>query len=192
MNVKKCLVDTFQITDEALLDRLDRLAEIRSLAKGDVMFEIGVVPDSVAFLINGATRGVMLGDKGQDITECVNTRFMEPLVPSLPLREPAIISIEAVMDSELLCFPLEVIAELIETNFDMLRLYNQLLLASLKMQVELRTVLQHPAMERYQWFLSRYPELEGKISGKYVASLLNITPVSLSRLRGQLRAKREA
>lgn len=135
MDVKKCLVDTFEITDEVLLDRLDRLAEIRSLAKGEVMFEIGAVPDSVVFLIKGATRGFMLGSRGQDITECVNTRFMEPLVPSLPLSKPAIISIESVLDSEVLCFSLKIIAELIATNSNMMKLYNQLLLASLRMQV---------------------------------------------------------
>lgn len=39
-------------------------------------------------------------------------------------------------------------------------------------------------MERYQWFLRRYPELADVVSIKHIASFLCMSPVSLSRLRG--------
>ena len=46
-------------------------------------------------------------------------------------------------------------------------------------------------MERYQWFLLRYPELADVVSIKHIASFLCMSPVSLSRLRGQLRKRGE-
>lgn len=57
-----------------------------------------------------------------------------------------------------------------------------------KMQREIYLLMKN-AEERYLQFRKEYPNLENKISQYHVASFLNITPVSLSRLRKNL-AKR--
>ena len=44
------------------------------------------------------------------------------------------------------------------------------------------------ASERYRWFLSNYPGLIDRVPHRHIASFLNMTPVTLSRLR---RAERE-
>jgi hypothetical protein len=47
-------------------------------------------------------------------------------------------------------------------------------------------------MERYQCFLKYYPDLINIVNNKHIASFLGMTPVTLSRLRHQLRqAERE-
>ena len=59
---------------------------------------------------------------------------------------------------------------------------------ALRTHWEIRTMLcQHTAMERYQWFLQTYPALADRVSNKYIASFLGLTPVTLSRLRRALR-----
>ena len=69
-------------------------------------------------------------------------------------------------------------------------LYNQMLIAALKAHWELKRVLNsYTAAERYQWFLDKYPGLIDKVSNKYIASFLGMTPVTLSRLRRMLREK---
>lgn len=58
--------------------------------------------------------------------------------------------------------------------------------AALKMTENLGEVirmLHMPAMRRYEWFLERFPGLLDEISYTAVADFLNMTPVSLSRLR---------
>ena len=47
-------------------------------------------------------------------------------------------------------------------------------------------------MERYQWFRQAYPGLSEKISNRYIASFLNMTPVTLSRLKQELKKQGEA
>lgn len=50
-----------------------------------------------------------------------------------------------------------------------------------------KTLLQNKARDKYRCFLAHYPTLESKISQKYIASYLGITPVSLSRIKQELR-----
>lgn len=188
MLIREYLVEKFQISDEDLLNRLVGMASVRQLKKGELLFKIGEKPESVAFLIKGITRGFVLDSRGKDITECFNRQVMEPLVPSIPLNAPATIGVEAIGASKILCFPMDSIMEMIESDPGILQLYNRLLQISLQTQVEIKDILyQCTAMERYQWFQAHYPGLDGNISSKYIASFLNITPESLSRLRRELR-----
>ncbi len=50
------------------------------------------------------------------------------------------------------------------------------------------SVLSKSALERYQEFLVKYPEIEGRIPNHQIASFLGITPQSLSRIRAQYAA----
>ncbi|MBO9699986.1 MAG: Crp/Fnr family transcriptional regulator [Sporocytophaga sp.] len=49
------------------------------------------------------------------------------------------------------------------------------------------TLLPQGNMEKYKKFQEYYPNLEHKISHKYISSYLGMTPVSLSRLRRSIR-----
>ena len=69
-------------------------------------------------------------------------------------------------------------------------MYNRYLVSALEYHWETKMLLYRcTAMERYRWFLSRYPGLIDSISNKHIASFLGMTPVTLSRLRRQLRSQ---
>lgn len=58
----------------------------------------------------------------------------------------------------------------------------------MKSHWELKRVLNScTAVQRYQWFLEEYPGLIDRVSNKYIASFLGMTPVTLSWLRRTLR-----
>lgn len=46
-------------------------------------------------------------------------------------------------------------------------------------------LLSADAKSRYRVFVTRYPELSGRISQYHIASYLGITPEALSRIRNQ-------
>lgn len=50
------------------------------------------------------------------------------------------------------------------------------------------SALSKSALERYQEFLVKYPEIESRIPNHQIASFLGITPQSLSRIRAQYAA----
>ena len=55
---------------------------------------------------------------------------------------------------------------------------------------EIRRLLsQKRGRDRYLWFLDRYRDIVDKVPNRYVASLLGMTPVSLSRLRSELKSE---
>ena len=69
-----------------------------------------------------------------------------------------------------------------------MELYNRMLGAALDVQWKLKRVLSScTAVQRYQWFLEEYSGLIDRVSNKYIASFLGMTPVTLSRLRRALR-----
>ena len=96
------------------------------------------------------------------------------------------INFEAVTDCVLLSIPTQLLAEQFQQSAELQQLYSSYLLEKLKLLLGISS-----AMERYQWFLRRYPELADVVSIKHIASFLCMSPVSLSRLRGQLRKRGE-
>jgi CRP-like cAMP-binding protein len=54
------------------------------------------------------------------------------------------------------------------------------------------TLLPHGNLEKYKKFQKFYPGLEDKISHKYIASYLGMTPVSLSRIRRSIRTSHKS
>lgn len=63
---------------------------------------------------------------------------------------------------------------------------------SWNMHLELKRIgSQYDAMKRYLWFLEKYPGLIDAVNNKYIASYLNMTPVTLSRLRRKLKDSKE-
>lgn len=190
MSIREDLRGAFQLGDEEILSHLTAVAVVRRLKKQEILLREGEIPKVIPLLLNGATRGFLLDSSGKDITTCFNNHRLDPLIPSVPLDAPATNSIEAVLETEVLCLPTNVVIGMIKDDPRLFEYYNRLLMVSLQTQVEIKNSLYKcTAMERYEWFLKRYPGLDGKISSKYIASFLNITTVSLSRLRKERRVR---
>ena len=100
------------------------------------------------------------------------------------------VGLEAMVDSEVLMIPVTVVEPMLQGSLELLRMYNRYLVSALEYHWETKMLLYRcTAMERYRWFLSRYPGLIDSISNKHIASFLGMTPVTLSRLRRQLRSQ---
>ena len=83
--------------------------------------------------------------------------------------------------------------QFLETNDFALRIYNNLLIDSLRRHIEVKKMLyQVEAAKRYAWFLEHYPDLDPLVNDKYIASFLGVTPVTLSRARSALGRKKRS
>lgn len=185
----------FHLKDREFIQELVNATEIRHLKKGDCVVHIGEVQKDVYFLETGIARGYFLDINGKDVTDCFGFRCGTAVVSfgQLELDVPSSMTIEMLEEGSFFCIPVAVVIRLQQRYKEAMMLYNQLLIAAMKEHWELKRVLNsYTAVQRYQWFLEEYPGLIDKISNKYIASLLGMTPVTLSRLRRTLREEQKS
>ena len=176
------------IRDEGTVERLTTASEVRRLRRGELLIQADEEQKWCFFLLSGLFRGYFLDDSGQDISECFVSEPGDAVMSCLGLRERSPITFEALENSEVLCVAMPEVLRLLEENAELVCLYNVLLLEALRGQWQIKLALYlYPARQRYEWFLRTYPELPGRVSNKHIASFLNITPVTLSRLRRDIR-----
>ena len=148
----------------------------------------GEVQTELPVLLSGIFRGFVISEEGHEVTDCFAFRPGDFVMGCGGLREVSQVSFEAMCDSEVLLIPLDPLVGALNTSWDLMALYNHALQEALKRHWELKILLlQCPAMERYQWFLKKYPGLIDEVSNKHIASFLGMTPVTLSRLRQRVR-----
>lgn len=158
------------------------------------MVRIGEVQNDVYFLESGIARGYFLDVNGKDVTDCFGFQCGTAAVSfgQLELNASSPMTIEVLEDCRFFCVPISVVIRLQKRYAEAMMLYNQLLIAAMKAHWDLKHVLNsYTAVQRYQWFLEEYPGLIDKVSNKYIASFLGMTPVTLSRLRRTLREEQK-
>ena len=181
---------TLGLTDPDLIQELIDACTPLHLKAGDFLIREGDMPTVVPFLLKGIVRGFLFDVNGREITDCFAVQPGIPVMTSADLQVPSPFSMEAMVDSEFLTIPIVEIQRLLEKYSELQQLYNQLLIFSFSMHWEIKlTLCRNTAMQKYQWFLEKYPGLIDRISNKCIASFLGMTPVTLSKLRRVLREK---
>jgi len=101
--------------------------------------------------------------------------------------KPSLISIEAILDTELIAISKADLMQLIHSNSEIALWYQSMLEYTLaghiQRQVELLTLKPH---ERYAVFIKRSGHLINRIPLKYIASYLMMKPETLSRIRAKI------
>lgn len=187
--------NVFRLKDKELIQELINETEIRRLKKGEHIVHIGEVQKDVYFLETGVARGYFLDINGKDVTDCFGFRQGTAVVSfgQLELNAPSLMTIEMLEEGSFFCIPVAAVIRLQQRYKEAMILYNQLLITALKEHWELKRILNsYTAVQRYQWFLKEYPGLIDKVSNKYIASFLGMTPVTLSRLRRSLREEQKS
>lgn len=184
--------DILHLTDENLINEAIRATEIKVLKKGEYLIRTGKIPTHMCFLLSGVIRGALLDCNGKDITDCIVFRCGDSVMADNDFTQPASITLEALTDCEVICISLSTVVLLLKKYPSLTGLYQRLLLASANSHRNLKiATYQYSAVQRYQWFLKEYPGLIDRISHKYIASLLNMTPVTLSKMRKMVKEEKE-
>ena len=194
VNFVECVLCMERVTEDLYISQEPVLQELLAdtkpeyVKKGTLLIEAGEVQAQLPVLIKGVLRGFLLDAEGRDITDCFAFRPGDIAAGCNVLGGPSQISMEAVTDCQVLLLPMTVVQEEMEQNMEALRLYNRYLVEALQRHWEGKMLMHRfSAMQRYQWFLQTYPGLIDTVCNKHIASFLGMTPVTLSRLRRQLR-----
>lgn len=169
--------------EERLLQNVLDLCKLLTIKKGEKLIVCGQSQTYIHLLVNGIFRGYFLDINGKDITDCLVVNPGTPLMPSSDLKAISPCTIEALANSVIFRLSISDFYILINRYPSIDNLYNKMLINSADYHRQLKIMMyQYNAEQRYHWFLKHYPDVLNKISHKYIASFLNMTPVTLSHL----------
>lgn len=178
------------------LDQEDLLADalavcqIKAVSKGSTLFKGGEQPTQVCLLVDGIFRGFFLDADGKEITDCLVSTPGYPLMPDSDLTVASNLTIEALTDALVFSLSIQDFFLLTQRYAAIQSLYQKMMLYSWGYHRQLKVMMyQYSAAERYRWFLRYYPQVLDQISHKYIASFLNMTPVTLSKLINSISAQ---
>ncbi len=173
------------------LQKVAPFAKAKSLKKEEVYIKEGEQKKKVAYIKSGLIRVFAVKENGVEVT--ILLRKEDQFVAShhvLILEEPSRYYYQALEPTELLEFEFDEIEKVLVQNpkFGKVRIYflRQTLAESLN---QLETFVLLSPEERYKEFINKNPDLLNRVPNKYIANLLGITPVSLSRIRKRIADK---
>ena len=170
--------------DEDLLAELERITEVRPVKEGDILMTPGETPQDVLFLAEGITRCFFLDDRGQEHTDCFGGQYNLPLMPSGALGEPSSVTLEVMEAGIILAIPVYLIKEEARFYPEIQNIIYQLLAESARANAEIRKVLYlYDARQRFEWFVTRFPDISKHVRQKYAASFLNMTAETYCRIK---------
>lgn len=184
--LKDCILKKVSI-DKKSLENVLSMFETVEVKKGEYFLHSGTVCRKMAFIEIGYLRMYDIAD-GKEITFWIGSsgKFITSL-SSFVFQTTGLWNIQAITDCKLYVISREKHFKLCELEpkwleFDNLLLAHSFALLEKSMFAQLHTT----ANERFEALLKEEPELFQHVPLQYIASMIGITPESLSRLRKNL------
>jgi CRP-like cAMP-binding protein len=180
------------LTHKVTLSELE-LAQILSkfkpiaIKKHQVFAHKGEIPNNLYFVNKGCVRAYYIRENGAEATHFISIegQFIT-IFSSILTGNPSKLFLDAVENSELIYINKTDFFQLVEkipafkivykTTLEQMSLYNIFRLEGL---------MSMDAAERYDDFMTTYPDLIHRLPNKIIASYLGISPESLSRLKSK-------
>lgn len=179
--------------DLTLADLLILFKSAKSLSfkKGDNLINEGDLKKNVFYIRKGLVRAYVVNDKGDEITTMIRSENqVMSSVEIILFNKPSPFYCEALEPTEVYHMDYDVIEKLIFENPRLERnrkFFHQNIIKESYQRIN-SFVLLSPE-ERYLEFVKSNPDIVNRVPGKYIANVLGITPVSLSRIRKRIASK---
>lgn len=165
------------------------ICKYRELKKHQVLYPLGEIPPSFAFVYSGLFRTFITDENGNEYNK---NFFYEGTFPgsmtALLRHEPSQFAIVALEPAQIIEIDFPAYRSLLHACedlklFQIYYLERNWLLAKDAREV---AIVQEDATQRYLQFMEDYPFLVERLSQHHIASHLGVTPTQLSRIRKKL------
>jgi CRP-like cAMP-binding protein len=154
------------------------------LQKGAKIQRAGDAKAHIYYVVKGLLRSYIIDSKGKEhIFMFAPEDWIIGDIEALEFNEPVQLFIDCLEDSEVIVFDKK---SLINTDLSRERITEntRLLYRRLgKLQRRVLMLLGSPAIDRYRYFLTTYPELPNRVPQRMIATYLGIAPQTLSTIR---------
>jgi CRP-like cAMP-binding protein len=163
------------------------LLKIKKLRKKQYLSQEGEISRYEYFVNKGCLRTYLIDEKGlEHIVQFAIEDWWTGDMYSFLTQTPALYTIDALEDSELICLEKNALEELYIKVPKFEKFFRHLLQnAFIAGQRRIIENMSMAADQRYCRFIEQYPLMEKRLPLKQIASYLGITPESLSRIRSQ-------
>ena len=155
--------------------------------KGKILQHAGDLSDKVFFVKKGLLRSYAIDEKGKEhIFNFAPEGWIIADIGSNVLEKEAELFIETLEESEVVVLSRR---DALAGGMDVesLTKTQQVLFRRITtLQRRLIMMLSATALERYEYFLEKYPALPNRVPQRMIASYLGITPEALSKIRGKM------
>ena len=168
-------------------------ANRKTLAPSEYLIKEGTVKREVFFIQKGLVRAFILNEKGEEITTLL--RWENQIVVSADIilfNQPSRFYFETLEPTDLFFMDYDLLQSIISNNPKLesnRKYFFQTIIKDISRRVE-SFVLLSPE-ERYIDFVQSNPDIVNRVPNKYIANVLGITPVSLSRIRKRIASKKK-
>jgi CRP-like cAMP-binding protein len=159
----------------------------KSFREGDYLFKGGKICQEMFFICSGILRIIVINDKGVEVTGFfVKENMLCTLLNSFTNQLPADEGIRAATDTEVLSITKSRLLDLYRQLPYMNELIGRITYQRLLDKIQIRNAyLGQDSATRYKLFMMQEPDIALRVPLKDIASYLEITPQSLSRIRKQ-------
>ena len=191
MTKRALLKEVFGFKDKHLIEALEKNMIIRNFSKYEMIISEGTVPHSIYFNVQGIFRGFFFDMDGKEITDYFCNNVGTAVMSCESLGEKAHENLQAITELTAIEFPLTEFKELLTKYTELAILQKDSLIDAIEKSQEIKEVCcRLKAKEKYLWFLENYSDLVDYARAKDIASFLDMTPVSLSRIRRELKEEK--
>lgn len=172
---------------------LIRNATKKSIKKGDIIIPANTVGKDVFYIRKGLIRSYYYDtEKFEEITFQLYPEHHTIMnLDAILFDEPSDFTYQALEDTKVYKISYDVLMELTAKNPEFLELSRRHIGKNAMKRAFQRVksfVFLSPE-ERYQQYLKDYPNIANRVPDKYIANVLGITPISLSRIRKRIASK---
>lgn len=182
--VQKVVDSRYPEMDKQSYRLLESFLIPRVLRKGEILIQKGEVSKDVVFVGKGMLRQ-FYHKHNKEITEHFSYEGCIMMnIESLFRGTPGHLTVEAIEPSTIFLLPMEQFRALMRESEDINRFYQRILEYSLIMsQIKADSIRFESAKERYSRLFELHPEVIKRAPLSHIASLLVMTPETLSRVR---------
>ena len=167
--------------------------QLVKLNAGDIFLKEGSLKSNIYFVKEGLIRSYFVNEKGEEITNRLRYENQAMSCYEIDmLNEPSRFNLQALEPTELIVMEVKTMRQIVHGNPKLepgLRFFvNSSLVEAL---IALDDFMLLSPEQRYVKFVKEHPELLNRVPNKYIANVLGITPVSLSRIRKRISTKKQ-
>jgi CRP-like cAMP-binding protein len=174
------------------LAAMQKIAVPKTLLKNEFFVKEGEVCDEFALICSGAMRGFYFTPRGETTHRIILPKMFAISLTSFLTGEPSVENIQAIEDTEIVSFSKSQwlkLSEFFPAYKDQWRRVFEAYY--LNTEKHMYYLISKTADEHYEILCEQQPELVSQAPLKYVASLLGIDPVHLSRIRKKRRTRKK-